>query len=137
MTLGKVRTDGIVDFELFCFGKAVKLLILNSLAFDCFLKDLTVSKRLSNLVDSQNQDNNYPQPGKGNIESLNANPPRYSHGSMNSFSERFPTLRDCLHNDSGHREPPRRDLSVSPEPQRGGDAVERLVRCLLLQYTSS
>jgi hypothetical protein len=27
-----------------------------------------------------------------------------------------------------HREPPRRALSDSPEPQQGGDAVERSVR---------
>ena len=30
-------------------------------------------------------------------------------------------------NAHAHREPPRRVLSVSPEPQQGGDAVERTV----------
>jgi hypothetical protein len=31
-------------------------------------------------------------------------------------------------NTKAHREPPRRALSASPKPQRGGDAVERDVR---------
>ena len=30
-------------------------------------------------------------------------------------------------NAPAHREPPNRNLSAFPEPQRGGDAVERIV----------
>ena len=37
-------------------------------------------------------------------------------------------LNSNLPNALAHREPPRRTLSVSSEPQQGGDAVERNVR---------
>jgi hypothetical protein len=41
-----------------------------------------------------------------------------------------------LANAEAHREPPRRALSISPDPQRGGDAVQRRVRTLYGQYSS-
>lgn|GEM_PF-6484142 len=42
--------------------------------------------------------------------------------------ERFThIIPKAVPNAQAHREPPRRDLSVYPEPQHGGDAVARIV----------